>query len=147
LYNGSNLAVILYLVMFAALFISYYTANTFAQDIDMDVKCTVYEHSDDVNGNNVDVRILMMGLKVNSDYTAHVIPEHNPPTSVTTKSDSDGIFWVIAKIPNGEKSMLFNVNVYEGNNTDGRLVSSGDDDAPCYGISSRLSTSSATTDS
>lgn len=124
------------LIVFAVLLISCYTANPFAQAIDMDVKCTVYEHSDDVNGNNVDVRILVMGLKANDDYTAKVLPEHNPSTSVTTKSDSDGIFWVIAKIPNGEKSMLFDVNVYDGNNTDGRLVASGEDDGPCYGIAS-----------
>jgi len=109
----------------------------------MDVKCTVYEHSDDINGNNVDVRILVMGLKENHDYTANVLPDHNSPTKVTTKSDYDGIFWVVAKVPNGEKSMLFNVNVYEGNNTNGRLVSSGDDDAPCYGIPFRPSNSSS----
>ena len=106
----------------------------FAQGINMDVKCTVYEHSDDINGNNVDVRILVMGLKENSDYTANVLPDHNPPTNVTTKSDSDGTYWVIAKVPNGEKSILFNVNVYEGNSTVGKPVASGDDDAPCYNI-------------
>jgi len=110
-----------------------FSPNPHAQGIDMDVKCTVYEHSD-VNGNNVDVRILVMGLKANNDYTAKVVPDHNPPTTVTTKSDSDGIFWVVAKVPDGEKSALFNVNVYEGEDTDGRLVSSGNDDAPCYTI-------------
>ena len=106
----------------------------FAQEINMDVKCTVYEHSDDINGNNVDVRILVMGLKNNSDYTANVMPDHNPPIKVTTKSDTDGTFWVVAKVPNGEKSIIFNVKVYEGNSTQGRLVASGDDDAPCYTI-------------
>jgi len=115
----------------------------FAQDINMDVKCTVYEHSDDINGNNVDVRILVMGLRDNSAYTANVLPDHNPPTKVTTKSDSDGTFWVVAKVLNGEKSILFNVNVYEGNNTEGRLVASGDDDAPCYTIPFRPSSSSS----
>ena len=125
-------------MIFAVLLLICYTANPIAHAIEMDVKCTVYEHRDDINGNNVDVRILVMGLQPNNKYTAKVMPDHNPPTSVTTKTDYDGIFWVIAKIPNGEKSMLFNVNVYEGNNTDGRLVVSGDDDAPCYGIASRL---------
>jgi hypothetical protein len=109
----------------------------------MDVKCTLYEHSDVVKGNNVDVRILVMGLKANDDYTAQVLPEHNPPAIVTSKSDSDGIFWVIAKIPNGEKSAIFNVNVYEGLGTGGQLIVSGDDDAPCYGIQSLLSQSSS----
>ena len=131
--------------IFALLLLTCYTANPFAQAIEMDVKCTVYEHSDDVNGNDVDVRILVMGLQPNNKYTAKVMPDHNPPTSVTTETDYDGIFWVIAKIPNGEKSLLSNVNVYAGNSTNGRLVASGDDDAPCYGIAS-LSTSSSDTE-
>ena len=138
-----TLTLILGPTTFAVLLVIYFTGNPFAQAIEMDVKCTVYEHSDDVNGNNVDVRILVMGLEPNNKYTAKVIPDHNPPTTVTTKTDYDGIFWVIAKIPNGEKSILFNVDVYEGKSTNGQLVSSGDDDAPCYGIASR-STSSDT---
>jgi hypothetical protein len=121
--------------------ISWYLANSFAQGIDIDIKCTLYEHSDDVNGNNVDVRIFVMGLEPNNKYTAKVIAEHNRPTSVTTNTDYDGIFWVIAKIPNGEKSMFFNVDVHEGNSTDGPIVASGDDDAPCYGIASWTTTS------
>jgi hypothetical protein len=137
-----TLTLILGCAIFAVLLVTYYTANPFAQAIEMDVKCTVYEHSDDINGNNVDVRILVMGLQPNNTYTAKVMPDHNPPTSVTTETDYDGIFWVIAKIPNGEKSLLFKVNVYQGNNADGRLVSSGDDDAPCYGIASRSNSSS-----
>ena len=136
------LTLILGSTIFAVLLVTCYTANPFAQAIEMDVKCTVYEHSDDVNGNNVDVRILVMGLQPNNKYTAKVMPDHNPPTSVATKTEYDGIFWVIAKIPNGEKSLLFKVNVYEGNNTDGQLVASGDDDAPCYGIASRSNSSS-----
>lgn len=100
----------------------------------MDVKCTVYNHGDDVYGDNVDVRTLVMGLKGNSDYTAQVIPDHNPATTVTSKTDSEGIFWVVAKILNGEKSLLFKVKVYEGKGTDKQLVASGDDDAPCYDI-------------
>jgi hypothetical protein len=100
----------------------------------MDVKCTIYEHSDDENGDNVDVRTFVMGLKSNYDYTAEVIPDHNPSTTVTTKTDSEGIFWVVAKVLNGEKSLSFKVNLYEGKGTDSHLVASGDDDAPCYSI-------------
>jgi hypothetical protein len=101
---------------------------------DMDVKCTVYENSDDENGNNVDVRILVMGLKSGSIYSAVVTPDHNPSTTVTSKTDTEGIFWVVAKILNGEKSLLFKVNVYEGKGTGKHLVASGDDDAPCLVI-------------
>jgi hypothetical protein len=104
------------------------------EGVDMDVKCTVYEHSDDKNGDNVDVRTLVMGLKNDSEYTAKVIPDHNPSTTVTTKTDSEGIFWVVAKVLNGEKSLLFKVNVYEGKGTDMHLVASGEDDAPCSSI-------------
>jgi hypothetical protein len=104
--------------------------------VEMDVKCAIYENSDDEKGDNVDVRILVIGLKGNNDYTAEVIPDHNLPTSVTAKTDYEGIFWVVAKIPNGEKSLLFNVNLYEGKGIDGDLVASGDDDTPCYPISS-----------
>jgi len=139
-----TLTLILGCAIFAVLLVTYNIANPQAQAIEMDVKCTVYEHSDDVNGNNVDVRILVMGLQPNNTYTAKVMPDHNPPTSVTTETDYDGIFWVIAKIPNGEKSILFNVDVYQGNNPDGQLVSSGDDDAPCYGIASRPTSASDT---
>ena len=102
--------------------------------IDMDVKCTVYKHSDDENGDNVDVRIYVMGLKPSSDYTAKVIPDHNPSMAITSKTDYEGIFWVVGKVPNGEKSLLFKVNVYEGNGTQGNFVAKGDDDAPCDGI-------------
>jgi len=105
---------------------------TFA--IDMDVKCTVYKHSDDVNGDNVDVRIFVMGLKASTDYTVKVVPDHNPSTTISTKTDYEGILWTVGKIPNGEKSLLFKVNVYEGNGTDGNLVAMGDDDAPCDAI-------------
>ena len=104
--------------------------------IEMDVKCAIYENSDDEKGDNVDVRILVIGLNGNTDYTAEVIPDHNLPTSVTAKTDYEGIFWVVVKIPHGEKSLLFNVNLYEGKGIDGDLVASGDDDTPCYPISS-----------
>lgn len=142
LHNINNLRIIFDLVVLVTLFTFYYGQSTFALGTDMDVKCTVYDHSDDINGNNVDVRILVMGLKENHEYTANVLPDHNSPTKVTTKSDLDGTFWVIAKVPNGEKSTLFNVNVYEGNSTNGKLAASGDDDAPCYNIPFRPSNSS-----
>lgn len=118
----------------ASLILTYVSTQSIVLGIDMDVKCTFYQHSDDVNGDNVDVRTLVMGLKENSDYTAEVIPDHNPPTTITTKTDYEGIFWVVAKVPNGENSLLFKVDVYEGNGTEGHLVASGDDDAPCYRI-------------
>ena len=100
--------------------------------LEMDVKCTIYGNSDDENGDNVDVRILVLGLKANNYYTSEVIPDHNLPTSVTAKTDYEGIFWVVAKIPNGEKSLLFNVNLYEGKDSDGDVIASGDDDSPCH---------------
>lgn len=108
--------------------------NSDAQSVVMDVECAVYEHSDDVNGNDVDVRIFLQGLKADYDYTAKVTPDHNPSTNVTSKTDSDGIYWAIAKIPNGEKSLIFNVDVYEGKNTNGQFIASGSDNAPCFGI-------------
>jgi hypothetical protein len=103
---------------------------------EMDVKCAIYKKSDDEKGDNVDVRILVIGLQGNNDYTAEVIPDNNPPTSVTSETDYEGIFWAVAKIPNGEQSSLFKVNLYEGKGIDGYLVTSGDDDTPCYPISS-----------
>lgn len=107
----------------------------FVYGLEMDVKCAIYENSDDEKGDNVDVRILAIGLKGNSDYTVEVIPDHNLPASVTSKTDYEGIFWAVAKIPNGEKSLLFNVNLHEGKDINGNLVASGDDDTPCYPIS------------
>ena len=102
--------------------------------LDMDVKCAIYRHSDDENGDNVDVRTLVMGLKGNTHYTAEILPDHNPNTTATTKTDSEGIFWIVVRVPNGEYSLLFKVNVYEGNGTGGRIVAIGDDDAPCTPI-------------
>jgi hypothetical protein len=102
--------------------------------LDMDVKCAVYRHSDDLNGDNVDVRIYLLGLKPNSTYTALVMPDHSPPQSVTVVTDYEGIFWSVAKIPHGDNNLLFKVNIYNGNNTKGTAIASGDDDAPCYGI-------------
>lgn len=100
----------------------------------MDVKCTIYINSRSLNGNDVDVRILVLELDENSNYTAQVIPAHNPTTTVTAKTDSEGFLWTVAKIFHGEKSTLFEVKVYEGKGMDKRLVASGDDDAPCFNI-------------
>lgn len=108
------------------------TALNMTRALDMDVKCAVYQQSDRINGGNVDVRTLVMGLKANTDYTAEVVPDHNPSTTVTVKTDSEGIFWIVAKVPNGEYSLLFKVNIYEGRGTDGKLVATGDDEVPCY---------------
>lgn len=100
----------------------------------MDVKCTAYENSGDQNGDNVDVRTYVLGLKANSTYTVRVTPDHNPPTTVTSITDQDGNFWAVAKIPNGDMSLLFKVDLYDGSTTMGNLITSGDDDAPCYTI-------------
>ena len=112
----------------------YVPVQSLVHGVDIDVKCTVYLHSDDANGDNVDVRTYVMGLKANSSYTVQVIPDHNSPTNITTKTDYEGILWVVAKVINREKSLLFKVNIYEGNETGRHLVASGDDDAPCYRI-------------
>lgn len=121
------------LIIATFIFISFPLVSV-VNSLEMDVKCTVYEDSDVKNANNVDVRTYVLGLKANSTYTAFVMPDHNPPVIVSAKTDQDGSLWTVAKIPNGEFSLLFKVNVYEGNGTVGRLVASGDDDAPCYGI-------------
>lgn len=112
----------------------WFSSNLPSDKIGMDVKCTVYDNTDYVNGNNVDVRIFVMGLKEEHEYTLNVQPDHNPPTVVTVRTDHEGFLWTVARIHNGEKSLLFSVNVYEGNGTNGRLISSGNDDAPCYRI-------------
>ena len=125
------LSISLYYLILAIVGLMSTSVVSVTNAIDMDVKCTVYKHSDDVNGDNVDVRIYVMNLKPSSDYAAKVIPDHNPSVTISTKTDYEGILWTVAKIPNGEKSLLFNVNVYEGNGTGGSLVAKGDDDAPC----------------
>lgn len=131
--NEKVLKNIIFSFFFAMIFSSLLQIHL-VYGVEMDVKCTIYENSDDENGDLVDVRIFVIGLKANNDYTAEVIPDHNLPTSVTTKTDYEGIFWAVAKVPNGEKSIMFNVNLYEGNGIDGDLVVSGDDDTPCHPI-------------
>lgn len=132
--NGKFLIMILVSFTFTMI-LSLLLQIHFVYGLEMDVKCAIYENSDEENGDNVDVRILTIGLKGNNDYTVQVIPDHNLPTIVTSKTDYEGIFWAVAKIPNGEKSLLFNVNLYEGKDSNGDLVASGDDDTPCYPIS------------
>ena len=133
--NGRFLLMIIFSFIFAMI-LSLLLQISLVYGVEMDVKCTVYENSDDENGNNVDVRILAIELKGNNVYTAEVIPDHNIPTNVTAITDYEGIFWAVAKIPHGEKSLLFNVNLYEGKGIEGDLVASGDDDTPCHPIPS-----------
>jgi hypothetical protein len=133
--NGKFLMMIVFSFIFTMI-LSLLLQIHLVYGIEIDVKCTIYKNNDDENGDNVDVRIFVIGLKGNKDYTAEVIPDHNLPTSVTAKTDYEGIFWVVAKIPNGEKSLLFNVNLYEGKAIGGDLVASGDDDTPCHSIPS-----------
>lgn len=102
--------------------------------VEMDVKCAVYKQGDDGFDNNVDVRIFVLGLKPNTTYTANVLPDHNPPSSITTTTDYEGILWAVSKIADGENSLLFKVDIYEGYGTKGPRVATGDDDAPCYSI-------------
>jgi hypothetical protein len=133
--NGKFFILFIFSFIFAMI-LSLLLQISLVYGVEMDIKCTIYENSDDENGDNVDVRILAIELKGNNDYTAEVIPDHNLPTNVTDKTDYEGIFWAIAKIPNGEKSLLFKVNLYEGKDIDGDLVVSGDDDTPCHPIPS-----------
>lgn len=107
---------------------------TVEASVEIDVKCTIYSQIENPEGNDVDVRTFVLGLKANTEYISQVIPDHNPPTNVTTKTDPEGIFWSVAKIPNGEKSTLFKVKVFEVGDLDERLIASGDDDEPCHDI-------------
>lgn len=91
----------------------------------MDVKCTQYENGD------VDLRILVIGLKPNNDYTTKITPDHNPQFTATSKTDSEGILWVVSKIINGGISLDFKAAVYEGKDMSGSVIITGDDDAPC----------------
>jgi hypothetical protein len=128
--------ILFYFIVAMTLSLSFLLQTHSVFGAEMDVKCAIYKDSGNEKGDNVDVRILVIGLQGNNDYTAEVIPDNNPPTSVTSETDYEGIFWAVAKIPNGEQSSLFNVNLYEGKGIDGDLVTSGDDETPCYPISS-----------
>jgi hypothetical protein len=121
-----------FLLVFAILAFS----NNCVYALKMDVKCTQYVHSDDDNGNDVDVRVFVLGLKPNADYIVKVVPNHNPSTSVLSRADYEGIFWVTVKIPNGENSSSFEVRMYEGKDVHGNTIVSEDEYAPCYRIRS-----------
>ena len=122
-----------FLFFLPVILILLFTINE-VQSIEMDVKCAIYQHSDDENGDNVDVRIFAIGLEGSTTYTTKVIPDHSPSVTSAAKTDSQGIYWTVVKIPNGEYSLLFKVNIYEGNGTGGKVVATGDDDAPCATI-------------
>jgi len=77
----------------------------------MDVNSTIYQQRADESGDNGDVGTLVMEPKANRDYTVKVIPDHNPSTAVTTKTDSKVIFWLVAKVLNGENGLFFKVGV------------------------------------
>ena len=99
-----------------------------AHGLDMDVKCTIYEND------NVDVRIYVLGLKANSFYTAEIVPDNNPAIIITGETDSQGIFWVVAKIQSGENDSIFRVILHEGKNASGHILIQGEDRKPCHQI-------------
>lgn len=134
IFSNKSLEFSLPVWLFAFLFIIFISALSETLAIDMDVKCAVYRDDSNTNGDNVDVRIFLLGLKPNTEYTAVVIPDHNQPITVTAQTDYEGIFWYVAKIPSGDLSLLFKVEIYEGNSTDGNIIVKGDDEAPCYEI-------------
>lgn len=112
-----------FLLIFSPVLLSVSYPNV--DGIHMDVKCTLYGNGD------VDLRIFVIGLKPDSQYTAKIMPDHNPPFSVITKTDSEGILWVVSKILNGAISLDFMASIYEGKGTSEIVVIAGDDDAPC----------------
>jgi len=97
--------------------------------LDIDVKCTIFDND------NVDVRIYVPGLRANSFYTAEIVPDKSPAVSVTGESDSQGVFWAVAKVNNGDKDSIFKVTLHEGTNASGRILAYGDDREPCHQIS------------
>ncbi|HJR84313.1 MAG TPA: hypothetical protein VJ772_02985 [Nitrososphaeraceae archaeon] len=133
---SSNLAFTTYGILLVAspflLSISYPNVD----GIHMDVKCTLYKNND------TDVRIFVMGLKGDTAYTAEVKPDHNPPFTVTSKTDPQGILWIVSKVQNGGISLDFKVTVYEGKEVSNPVVViKGDDDAPCRPLSIKDHTS------
>jgi hypothetical protein len=48
---------------------------------------------------------------------------------------SQGVFWVVAKVNNGDKYSIFKVRLHGGPNVSGRVLAFGDDREPCYQIS------------
>ena len=63
-------------------------------------------HSDDKNGDKVDVRIFVLGLKPITDYFVIVKADHNPRTSLVSKADFEGLFWAVVKIPMGNGAVF-----------------------------------------
>lgn len=104
------------------------TNRNLAHGLDIDVKCTIFEN------NTVDVRIYALGLKSNSFYTAEVVPDESPALNITGVSDSQGIFWAVAEVNNGDRNSVFNVTLHEGHNASGHIVAYGDDREPCHQI-------------
>jgi hypothetical protein len=104
------------------------TIGNQAYGIDIDVKCTIYD--DD----SVDVRIYALGLKANSFYTAEIVPDESPAVGITGESDSQGVFWVVAKINDGDEDSIFKVTLHEGKNASGHIIVYGDDREPCHQI-------------
>jgi len=124
-----NYALVMVFAPMMMSFLSYPSLN----GLHMDVKCTVYQNGD------VDVRVLVLGLKDNKDYTINIIPDHNPPFTLSSKTDFDGILWSVSKIVNGQISLDFKANVYEGHNLSNPPVIAGNDDAPCRELSVKAS--------
>ena len=121
----SPILVLAILLLVSAFFM---TMGNQAYGLDIDVKCTIFEND------SVDVRIYVFGLKANSFYTAEIVPDESPTVSVTGESDSQGIFWVVAKVNNGDKDSIFKVILHEGKNAFGRIIVYGDDREPCHQI-------------
>ena len=130
--TSGSLILVLAILLLSAFFMIIVSQ---AYGLDIDVRCTIYE--DD----NVDVRIYALGLKANSSYTARIVPDESPAVSITGESDSQGIFWAVAKINNGDKDSIFKVVLYEGKNTSGHIIAQGDDREPCRQILTSSSSS------
>jgi hypothetical protein len=125
----ATISVSLILALIAMLLSSSPVTNiNLAHGLDIDVKCTIFENDD------VDVRIYALGLNANSYYTAEVVPDESSPLNITGVSDSQGIFWAVAKVNNGNRDSIFNVTLHEGHNASGRIVIYGDDREPCHQI-------------
>jgi hypothetical protein len=123
-----NLYSLILVLATLVLFAFFLTMRNQAYGLDIDVRCAIHEND------SVDVRILVLGLKANSLYTAEIIPDKSPPVNVTGESDSQGIFWVVAKVDNGDDDSFFKVTLREGKNASGRVIAHGDDREPCHQI-------------
>jgi hypothetical protein len=121
-----NLFPLILVLAVLLLFAFFMTIRNQAYALDIDVRCAIHEND------SVDVRIFVLGLKTNSLYTAEVIPDKSPPISVSGESDSQGIFWVVAKVDNGDDDSLFKVTLREDES--GRVIAYGDDREPCHQI-------------